>query len=83
MDSPRKDYKYNADSNFNFEGKNWIYQGLGFGILMYIFMVVIYPIIFGEANFYSEKLVESFFAHMVMGLMYGVSMKYGLRFLRK
>jgi len=83
MDSPRKDNKY--DSNFDFEGKNWIYQGLGFGILMFFIMVILLPILDEDTLYSNSKYskVKLFLFYIIGGLIYGISLKYILRFFRK
>ena len=83
MDSPRKDYKY--DSNFDFEGKNWIYQGLGFGILMFIIVVILLPILHEDTLYSNSKysIVKLFLFYIIGGLIYGITMKHVLRFLSR
>jgi hypothetical protein len=73
------------NDNFDFEGKNWIYQGLGFGIIMFVMMGILFPILDESISYSNSKysLVMLFIIYIIGGLIYGIAVKYVLRFIGK
>ncbi len=68
--------------NSYFEGYNWIYQGLGFGISMYVLVVFIFPLFEMDTTYTAQNKVEGLLIFIIGGLMYGLLMKYVLRLLQ-
>ena len=64
-----------AQSTFNpFDKKHWIFTGLSFGILMFVLMAVVMPII-QSRTITIKGLGIQFVTWMIGGLVFGFTMK--------
>lgn len=61
----------------DFEGKGWIYHGLGLGIFLFLMIAVLMPLFSGEPR--NGNLLTQFIICMVGGLVYGIVTKYVMR----
>ena len=58
----------------DWEGRGWIWQGLSWGLFMYVFMVLLFPLLTGDPITWKKVLVGiPFWA--LGGLGYGYVMK--------
>lgn len=58
-----------------FEGRGWIAQGIGFAIILFVLMFLIYPWISGDEITLKSTLV-GMLSSLVGGLAYGSIMKW-------
>lgn len=61
-----------------YAGKGWIVQGLLWGVFMFIFMGIVYPLAQKEA-LTAGSLARSLVLWLVAGLVYGWTMKHYMR----
>lgn len=63
-------------TNFSnsYEGSGWLKQGLSFGIIMYFFMTILFPIILKE-EITQENLLIGIPINLIGGLVFGYAMK--------
>lgn len=59
----------------HFEGKKWIYEGVGFGIIMYILNVFIFPYFFYKSEISLNESLIALPIWIIGGLGYGLTMR--------
>lgn len=64
-----------ATSKDDFADKHWIATGVAFGLIMFILMELIYPLIFNNIN-WSWNLLQRFIIWILVGLVWARLVKW-------
>jgi hypothetical protein len=65
----------------DYAGKRWIYTGMAFGLLLYVFTVLVLPLFFSDRSLTWSSALVGIPLCAAAGLAYGFTMRTFMRFM--